>query len=240
MKKKIAIMLVVLTTVCVQVTGCGQDKKSEDNKKTESIQKKEDRTETKKEEKTEKKKEEKITDVKRGTIADGVYKNETFGVSFAVPANMIVYTDEQIAQSLNLGTDFLTEKTSYSAEDMEKAMQGAMYDAILLFSDNSSNVSVIYEDMDKSQTNEEQYLQAVANSLKSMEGMGYQTEEPTVQKIGETEFAVMTAKTDQFAQKYFLHRVGDYMIEFIFTYTDATQQEVEDFISNIMFENPLS
>ena len=31
---------------------------------------------------------------------------------------------------------------------MEDVMEGALYDTIILFSDNSSSVSVIYEDMD--------------------------------------------------------------------------------------------
>ena len=248
MKKKIAAMLVIMSLACIQLAGCGQEeKKTEDNKKTETVENKtEKKSETKKEDtKTEKKdsgeKDKKITDVKRGTIADGMYKNESFGVSFPVASNMIACTDEQIAQTLNLGTDFLENQETYTAETMEDVMEGALYDAIILFSDNSSSVSVIYEDMDKSQSisiTEEQYLKAVGNSLTSL-NMGYEVEEPTTQDIGGTEFASMTSKTSQYQQKYCIHKVGNYMVEFIFTYTDATEQEVNNFISQITFENPL-
>lgn len=241
MKKKVAAMLVIMSLACIQLAGCGQDeKKTEDNKKTETVEEKtEKKSETKKEEKKEETK--KIADVKRGTIADGVYKNESFGISFPVASNMIVCTDEQIAQTLDLGTDFLENQESYSAETMQEAMEGALYDTIIIFSDNSSSVSVIYEDMDKSQgisINEEQYLKAVGNSLTALD-MGYEVDEPATQDINGTEFASMTSKTSQYMQKYCIHQVGNYMIEFIFTYTDATEQEVNNFISQITFENPL-
>ena len=237
MKKKIAAMLVIMSLACIQLAGCGQEeKKTEDNKKTETVESKtEKKSETKKDNKKTEKKDsnetdKKITDVKRGTIADGMYKNESFGVSFPVASNMIACTDEQIAQTLNLGTDFLENQETYTAETMEDVMEGALYDTIILFSDNSSSVSVIYEDMDKADSisiTEEQYLKAV------------EVEEPTTQDIGGTEFASMTSKTSQYQQTYCIHKVGNYMIEFIFTYTDATEQEVNNFISQIAFESPL-
>ena len=112
MKKKIAAMLVIMSLACIQLAGCGQEeKKTEDNKKTETVESKtEKKSETKKDNKKTEKKDsnetdKKITDVKRGTIADGMYKNESFGVSFPVASNMIACTDEQIAQTLNLGTE---------------------------------------------------------------------------------------------------------------------------------------
>ena len=228
MKKKIAAMLVIMSLACIQLAGCGQEeKKTEDNKKTETVESKtEKKSETKKDNKKTEKKDsnetdKKITDVKRGTIADGMYKNESFGVSFPVASNMIACTDEQIAQTLNLGTDFLENQETYTAETMEDVMEGALYDTIILFSDNSSSVSVIYEDMDKADSisiTEEQYLKAVGNSLTSL-NMGYEVEEPTTQDIGGTEFASMTSKTSQYQQTYCIHKVGNYMIEFIFTYT---------------------
>lgn len=252
MKKKIAAMLVIMSLACIQLAGCGQEeKKTEDNKKTETVdnkteKKSETNSNTKKEDKKTEKKDsnetdKKITDVKRGTIVDGMYKNETFGVSFPVASNMIVCTDEQIAETLDLGTEFLEDEKTYTAETMEDVMEGALYDTIILFSDNSSSVSVIYEDMDKAQAisiTEEQYLKAVGNSLAALD-MGYEVDEPTTQNIGGTEFASMTSKTSQYKQTYCIHKVGNYMIEFIFTYTDATEQEVNNFISQIAFESPL-
>lgn len=200
MKKKIAAMLVIMSLACIQLAGCGQEeKKTEDSKKTETVDNKtEKKSDTKKDNKKTEKKDsnetdKKITDVKRGTIADGMYKNETFGVSFPVASNMIVCTDEQIAQTLDLGTEFLEDEKTYTAETMEDVMEGALYDTIILFSDNSSSVSVIYEDMDKAihRYTEEQYLKAVGNSLAALD-MGYEVDEPTTQNIGGTEFASMT------------------------------------------------
>lgn len=242
MKKKFLAMFLVLSFACIQVVGCGSDadEKTDSSKaETEAVDDKEADAD---EEKEEEKEEEKKIEAKRGTIADGVYTNESFGISFPVASNMIACTDEQIAQTLSLGTDFIAEEGTYSVEDMEEAMQGAMYDTILLFSDNSSNVSVIYEDMDKSQAislDEEQYLKALANNLESMTSMGYEVGETSTQDIGGTEFSSLTATASGFTQKYCLHQVGNYMIEFIFTYTDASQQEVEDFISSITFKSPL-
>ncbi len=237
MKKRILAICLALSLVCVQFAACGSDDNKDSDKKTETTSDKKDSKEEKKEEK----KEDKKLKAERGTVENGVYKNESMGVSFPVAENMIVCSDEQIAQTLNIGSDMITDQTKYTAEDMEEAMEGAMYDTIILFSDNSSNVSVIYEDMDKSQAislDEEQYLKALANNLESM-GMGYEVGEITKQDIGGTEFSALTATASGMTQKYCLHQVGNYMIEFIFTYTDASQAEVENFISTITFESPL-
>lgn len=233
MKKKILAMCLALSLVCVQFAACGSDDNKDSDKKTEATSDKKDSKEEKKEEKKLK--------AERGTIEDGVYKNESMGVSFPVADNMIVCSDEQIAETLNIGSDMISDQTKYTAEDMEEAMEGAMYDTIILFSDNSSNVSVIYEDLDKSQAvslDEEQYLKALSNNLESM-NMGYEVGEISKQDIGGTEFSALTATTSGLTQEYCLHQVGNYMIEFIFTYTDASKEEVENFISTITFESPL-
>lgn len=238
MKKKIVAMCLVMSLVCVQFAACGSDDKKDSDKKTENVSEEKD---SKEEEETEEKEEETKLNAERGTVEDGVYKNESMGISFPVADNMIVCSDEQIAQTLSIGSDLISDNSKYTAEDMEEAMKGAMYDTIILFSDNSSNVSVIYEDMDKSQAvalDEEQYLKALSNNLKSM-NMGYEIGEIAKQDIGGTEFSALTATASGFTQKYCLHQVGNYMIEFIFTYTDASQAEVEDFISSITFESPL-
>lgn len=39
---------------------------------------------------------------KRGIIADGVYKNEYFGLSFTIPEGWNVYTDEEIYENFNV------------------------------------------------------------------------------------------------------------------------------------------
>lgn len=242
MKKKILAMCLAMSLVCVQFAACGSEDKKDSDKKTEAAsEEKDSEKDSKEEEKTEEKKEETKIKAERGTVADGVYKNESMGVSFPVADNMIVCSDEQIAQTLSIGSDMISDNSKYTAEDMEEAMKGAMYDTIILFSDNSSNVSVIYEDMDKSQAvalDEEQYLKALSNNLTSV-GMGYEIGETTKQDIGGTEFSTLTATASGFTQKYCLHQVGNYMIEFIFTYTEASQAEVDSFISSITFESPL-
>lgn len=244
MKKRFLVMLCVLSFACIQFTGCGQDEKKDSEKaKTVEETKETEETTAKDEEKKEQTEEEtqKIT-AKRGMVEDGVYKNEAFGVSFPVSENLTVCTDEQIAKNLNLGQELLKEEGKYSVNDMEEVMQGAMYDTVIMFSDNRSNVSVVYENMDLSQSSgldEEQYAKAVADMLNSMEVMNYKAGEITKQDIGGTEFTALSAKADEYNQKYFLHQVGNYMVEFIFTYTNDSEEEVENFISSISYENPL-
>ena len=64
MKKKIAAMLVIMSLACIQLAGCGQEeKKTEDNKKTETVESKtEKKSETKKDNKKTEKKDSNETD----------------------------------------------------------------------------------------------------------------------------------------------------------------------------------
>ena len=75
MKKKMLAMFLALVLVGTQFVGCGNSAGSDEEKEKNTVE----QEETKKEEKKEEIKPE------RGTVTDGVYVNEAFGVSIAIP-----------------------------------------------------------------------------------------------------------------------------------------------------------
>lgn len=240
-KKKFFTMFLVMVFAGLQITGCGKEEKKENSDKKTEIT--EEKTETTKEKtSTKEEEEEKKVEAKRGSITDDVYMNEVFGVNIPIPENATVYSDEQIVQMLGLDANILSEDKVYTAKDMEEKMEGVVYDAVIVFSDEASNVSVIYENREKSpmgDKTEEEYAEENAKQLEAAEGYGYIREGISKEKVGGTEFTVLAMKTDYYSQKYYLHTMDNYVIEFIVTYTEETKQEAEDLMSTIIFNKIL-
>lgn len=231
MKKKLLALFLVASLVCASFAGCGNSESDVEDTSSTAV------------EENDAEEEEEETEImpQRGVIADGAYTNEAFGISFPVADNLIVCTDEQIAQMLNMGQDMLAEDGTYDVEDMEEAMDGAIYDTVIMLSDNQSNVMVMYEDLEETGAiayTEEQYAKAVANQLEAMQSMGYESQGITTESIGGTDFTVMTMGANGYSQKYYLHKVGGYMIEFITTFTEASEAEMNTFMSGVTFTDP--
>lgn len=239
-KKKIFAMFLVVALAGLQLAGCGKEEKETSDKKTETSEEK--IATKKKEEKQTKKVEKKKIEAERGSITNDVYMNKVFGVNIPIPENGSAYSDEQIIQMLGIDAEILSEDKTYTAKDMEEKMEGVVYDAVILLSDEASNVSVIYENKEKSpmgDKTEEEYAKENAKQLEEADGYGYVGEGISKETIGGTEFTVLSMKTDYYAQKYYLHTAGDYVIEFIVTYTDETKKEAEDLMSAVIFNKTL-
>ncbi len=115
----------------------------------------------------------------RGTVENGTYRNEAFGVSFDAPADWYFLTDEEIAQTMGstaeqlFGEDVLAE-TDY------------IYDLYCVDMESGTTVSINYEDLGTigEFTEASQYLETVLAQLLSTENPGITATELSVAKVG--------------------------------------------------------
>lgn len=173
----------------------------------------------------------------RGTVENGMFTNETFGISFAVTDDMLVYTDEQLLQAVGVGTDVAAENMSMTAEEMEEMMSGVMYDTMMTMSDGLSNVIVAYENTQKTflQFTEEQYITMLQNQLSQIEDIDYTFGETERVTLGGHEYAKCDFYTTQgISQTYCLRMVGDYQVSIIYTCLDGSEQLRDDFFASFV------
>lgn len=241
MKRNVWFLAAIL--MMALVTGCGSSKGDEKLAELdEKVQNTEETSTSKTKKKaatTTKKKadtEEKVLELVRGTITDGVYQNTSTQIQIPLQEGMIAYSDEEIVNLLDLGKEMISESGAYSIADMEERMQGAMYDAVLWFADGESNVAIIYENTTVSKQESQDaksYAETLKSELSKVEELSFEVGEVTEETIDNKKFAVVPVHVGDFAQKYYVCQCENYMIEFIFTYTQETESQVEALIQDI-------
>lgn len=167
--------------------------------------------------------EEETIEATRGTIKDGMFVNETFGIAFKVTDDMTILSDEQMLEALGVGSDIMADNGVATAKQIEQALQGTMYDVMIFFSDNASNVSVSYENMDITGMgiyfDEEQYGQMLINMLGQMSSVQYDVVDEDTVELGGKEYYRLKMSADydgvKLNQTYFCRRQDNYMIGII-------------------------
>lgn len=152
----------------------------------------------------------------KGTTDGNVYKNEFLGFEFTKPTSWVYSTDEEIAAAMNIAVDQIL------GENFKQALENnpVVYDMMVVDSMTGTNISVIYENLEKSfMTNitEEQYIELVKQQLASVSGMTVSFPDQLEKaKLGKTEFTKCVCSTTAngmtFTQIYYLYNVDGYMV----------------------------
>ena len=174
----------------------------------------------------------------RGTIEDGTYINNTFKISFPVTEDMTVFTDEQIAQAVGMGTDMIKDNSTLTPQQMEEAMAGCVYDTMIVFSDGSSNVSVSYQNMDITAKGvyltADQFIQAMKTQIPTLTGTDYEFSDVTTVELGGQTYSKLVAKTSGLTQTYVARQVDNYMVNIVVTCAEGNEQLADDFLDSFV------
>ena len=155
----------------------------------------------------------------RGTVVDGVYSSDFSGIVFEVPKDWTVSTDEELAQAMGLGSEYLTDETAKAAE---LAKLTTIYDLMCSAPNGIDSISIVYENVVLEGTpnaTEEEMADAISNTLISGVSLGYAEVGVESRTLGSHEYVVLIMSSQQygFTQTYYLRRVGDYCISIIIT-----------------------
>jgi hypothetical protein len=162
----------------------------------------------------------------RGTWNGNQFTNEKAGVTFNLPEDWVVSTDEEMAAMLGSGTEILANSDlGYSEEEIKKSIElTTIYDFIAADSNGASNVMVIYENLKKQSStrtmNEKKYIEFLSSQIEAA-GMGYEVGEVSELKIGDINYATLTVTLSMggasLEQVYLVRRQGNYMINILIT-----------------------
>lgn len=176
------------------------------------------------EEAQEEKKSEELIEVipERGTVENGFYNNEAFGVSFETPADWYFLTDEEIAQTMGSTAEKLYGENVL--EDMDY-----IYDLYCVDMETGTTVSVNYENLGTigqfTETN--QYLETVLAQLLSSSNPGITATELSVIKVDGTAVPCLNITLEAGDQTIYESIVVKKIGTWIGTVTLATLDEAE-------------
>lgn len=260
MKKKcyIAFLMLVLTVPMV-LTGCKgaekeivSDELADEDEETEKDDSDEDRGKEKETEDTQEggKKEkagkeeagEEVTPIKaaRGEIRDNMFVNETFGISFSITEDMDMLDDSEILESLGIDAGFLKEGELVSAQEMEDALDGILYDAVIFLDKASnSNITVSYENldvtMDGNYPNEREFVKILKDDLDKQSPGTYKIKSQKTVIMGDVQYlrVDLEMKGSELKEIFCCRRVENYMVCITITFKEEKRQTAEDFIASL-------
>lgn len=169
----------------------------------------------------------------RGTVENGFYNNEAFGVSFETPADWYFLTDEEIAQTMGSTAEKLYGENVL--EDMDY-----IYDLYCVDMETGTTVSVNYENLGTigqfTETN--QYLETVLAQLLSSSNPGITATELSVIKVDGTAVPCLNITLEASGQTIYESIVVKKIGTWIGTVTLATldEAEIEPLAESISFK----
>lgn len=160
-------------------------------------------------------------ELSRGNVSGNKYTNEFLGFTFTAPDSWVYSTDEEIAAAMNLGME------NFLDENYKKALENnpSVYDMMVVDSVTRSNITVAYENLEKSFASNitvDQYISALKTQLNSVSSIKYTFTDKTEKvSLGETEFTrsvcEATAYGVSMTQAYYLYKIDGYMAVVIVT-----------------------
>ncbi len=174
----------------------------------------------------------------RGTFDGNVYTNESMGVQATIPEGFVLYTEEQIQQALGAGAEMM-ENAEYDSDSIQESLAGTIYDVIAATEDNSANIQIVIEETKRSigmELDADSYAKLMESNLKTTyQSAGYTIEETdiTEESLGGMDFTVVFVNVAGMMQKAYIRQVGNYVMTFTVTYTDASESAVQEFLNSI-------
>lgn len=176
----------------------------------------------------------------RGEIRDNMFVNETFGISFPVTEDMEMIDDAEILEILGADAGFLEEGEAASVQEMEDAVGGTLYDAVIYLDDNS-NVMISYENMDVTMDgnylNERRYVKGLKDALEQKSPGQYEIKSQKTVDAGDVQYLRVDLKVkleeNELCEIFYCRRVENYMVCITVTFEEEKRQPAEDFIASL-------
>ena len=237
MKKTLKTVLVIamLSIVIISMTACGKkeennvDSKKEENR-AESINETNknntavvENNQTTTDDNNTTGNETKTTDISRGEWNGNQYVNEFANIKFNLPSGWSKYSDEQIAQVMNVGVELLNDDQKKLAE---LAQSMVIYGMVANDDTTKANVSVILE-KPAIKITPESYATNLKQQLEAVSSIQYKVNEIATAKVGAEEYISLTSTASvsgvEIGQSYYIRAEGDYIITIIVTTTGEGQ-----------------
>ncbi len=171
-------------------------------------------------------------------VTEDRYENEFWDIAFTLPDNWLAATAEELGYTSLEGNDLLSDEQRMQAEKAfeegrsvnEMGASDMFGTNIIMVTDNFSGV------MGGDALTAEQYAKVVAQQLKEVPGVAYETkEEIDSRTIGGKEYVILSAWVEEYGvcQWYAMRKEDSCMLTIICTFSDnGGQAQMEEVLEN--------
>lgn len=162
-----------------------------------------------------------------------MYSSEFAGLQFTMPEGWLAGTDEEIANLMGIGAEYLSDAQKWATES---AKLSTIYDMMAQDPVTGNNVMVMFENLSMaiggSKLDEAGYFDVVKKQLENVEDLEYTFNDPFDATAGSIEFYTVQANETSVGldQYYMMHKMDNYMVVMIITIVDDTK--LEDILAN--------
>lgn len=229
MKKAIKGLLIfmLIGSVLFTLTGCGEKKEDKEDaveQKQEASVEKEQKQETSVE-KVEK------AEFSMGEWNNNIYTNNFLGLKFNLPEEWSYSSKEEIAATMNLGTELLNDDQKIAAE-MAK-LTSAYY--MVAQNKNTGDSVTVLSEKQLANTTTEDYISELKTQLSAVQSISYKINETSKEKISGIETDTLSVTGTMYgidvAQKYYVYKLDDCMVCIIATSTSG-ETEIDNIMKN--------
>lgn len=204
MKKAIKIALIILlaTSMLFVLTGCGE-KKVENNSVTNDQQ------------------EEQKVEISMGNWNNNVYTNDFLGLKFNLPEGWTYSSDEEIAEMMNLGAELLNDDQKAAAELAK--LTSVTY--VVANNPNTGNNVTIMSEKPAMEVTTEYYINQLKTQLAAVESINYEIGNISKETVADREYDTLTVTANvsgiELTQKYFVYKMDEYFVCLLITTTNG-------------------
>ena len=161
-----------------------------------------------------------------GERTDTDYTSTTLGLHFALPETMVMASDDEINQMMQVTTDMLYEDPDTGEMILDYSQLNTVYEMMAIDVTNGSNVIVMSEKLPLAAMTVDQYIAAMEQQL-SRTTMSIDFGDPEPYTLGSTEFTCLSysveANGTRMNQLMLLKKVDDRMYAITISYPDTVE-----------------
>lgn len=161
-----------------------------------------------------------------GERTDTDYTSTTLGLRFTLPENMVMASDEEINQLMQVSVDMMYEDPDTGEMIIDYSQLNTVYEMMAIDVSTGSNVIVMSEKLPLAAMTEEQYITAMEKQLEQTT-VDVDFGEPEPYTLGATDFTMLSysvaANGTQMNQVMLLKKVTDRMYAVTISYPDTAE-----------------
>lgn len=170
--------------------------------------------------------EEPVEEYVPGERTETGYTSTTLGLQFTLPENMVMASDDEINQLMQVSADMMYEDPDTGEMILDYSQLNTVYEMMAIDVTNGSNVIVMSEKLPLAAMTEEQYIAAMEQQM-TQTTVDIDFGEPEPYTLGTTEFTRLSysvaANGTQMNQVMLLKKAGDRMYAITVSYPDTVE-----------------
>lgn len=156
-----------------------------------------------------------------GNSSGGVYTNTFAGIKFTAPESWSFYTDEEIMELMEIGSDMLNDDDALA---YELSMQATIYSMMAENAETGASVQIMFENLALVGAlgySADDYADSIASQLEDLTEIEYEVGEKSNKTIAGEDYVVIPTTANSMGvdmeQYYLMRKIDGYMMSMIIT-----------------------